>query len=111
MVPAHPQWAPKVPVCDIFVFSVDSDLPPAPPLIPASLSKPLELGRMTYRVVEKRLDWTGALHLCESLNGTLASVKNPHEQAYLTLLINNLHRPAWIALYNYGVSWLTFTAI
>lgn len=66
---------------------------------------------MTYRVVEKRLDWTGALHLCESLNGTLASVKNPHEQAYLTLLINSLHRPAWIALYNYGVSSLIFTAI
>lgn len=71
----------------------------------------MELGQMTYRVVEKRLDWTGALHLCESLNGTLASVKNPLEQAYLTLLINSLHRPAWIALYNYGVSSLIFTAI
>lgn len=58
---------------------------------------------MTYRVVEKRLDWTGALHVCESLNGTLASVKDPFQQAYLTLLINSLHRPAWISLYNYGV--------
>lgn len=66
---------------------------------------------MTYRVVEKRLDWIGALHLCESLNGTLASVKNPYEQAHLTLLINSLRRPAWIALHNYGVSPLTFTII
>ena len=64
---------------------------------------------MTYRVVEKRLDWTGALHLCESLNGTLASVKNPYQQAYLTLLINSLRRPAWIALYNYGVSLITYS--
>uniref|UniRef100_A0A665USI8 Mannose receptor, C type 2 n=1 Tax=Echeneis naucrates TaxID=173247 RepID=A0A665USI8_ECHNA len=64
--------------------------------------KPVELGGVTYRVVEKRLDWTGALHLCESLNGTLATVKDPYQQAYLTLLINSLRRPAWIALYNYG---------
>lgn len=61
---------------------------------------------MTYRVVEKRLDWIGALHLCESLNGTLAMLKDPYQQAYLTLLINRLHRPAWIGLYNYGVSLL-----
>lgn len=82
----------------------DSGIPPAPPLLPASLSKPVELGGVTYRVVEKQLDWTGALHLCESLNGTLATVKTPFEQAYLTLLINSLRRPAWISLYNYGVS-------
>ncbi|KAM4531180.1 C-type mannose receptor 2 [Odontesthes bonariensis] len=80
----------------------DKGLPPAPALIPASLSKPVELGGVTYRVVKKRLDWTGALHLCESLNGTLATVKDPYEQAYFTLLINSLHQPAWIALYNYG---------
>lgn len=65
---------------------------------------------MTYRVVEKQLDWTGALHLCESLNGTLATVKTPFEQAYLTLLINSLRRPAWISLYNYGVSRPDFSA-
>ncbi|KAK7940090.1 hypothetical protein WMY93_003416 [Mugilogobius chulae] len=59
-------------------------------------------GGLSYRVVEKKLDWTGALHLCESLNGTLATIKTPYEQAYLTLLINNLRRPAWIGLYNYG---------
>lgn len=111
LIVTRPHWAIKGQTCDISVFSVDSDLPPAPPLIPASLSKPVELGRMTYRVVEKRLDWTGALHLCESLNGTLARVKNPHEQAYLTLLINSLRRPAWIALYSYGVSSLTFPII
>ncbi|KAJ4932054.1 hypothetical protein JOQ06_010487, partial [Pogonophryne albipinna] len=80
----------------------DSGLPPAPVLIPASLSTPVELGGVTYRVVEKRLDWIGALHLCESLNGTLAMLKDPYQQAYLTLLINRLHRPAWIGLYNYG---------
>lgn len=67
----------------------------------------MELGGVTYRVVEKRLDWTGALHLCESLNGTLATVKDPYQQAYLTLLINSLRRPAWVALYNFGVSLLT----
>lgn len=86
------------------VFISVQGLPPAPALIPASLSTPVELGGMTYRVVEKLLDWTGALHLCESLNGTLAIVKDPYQQAYLTLLINSLRRPAWIALYNYGVS-------
>uniref|UniRef100_A0A671WE13 Mannose receptor C-type 2 n=1 Tax=Sparus aurata TaxID=8175 RepID=A0A671WE13_SPAAU len=77
-------------------------LPPAPALIPVSLSKPVELGGVTYRVVEKRLDWTGALHICESLNGTLATVKDPYQQGYLTLLINSLRRPAWIGLYGYG---------
>lgn len=87
-----------------FVVGLDQSLPPAPALIPASLSKPFELGGATYRVVEKRLDWTGALHLCESLNGTLATVEDPYQQAYLTLLMNSLRRPAWIALYNYGVS-------
>lgn len=80
----------------------DSSLPPAPALIPATLSKPVELGGVTYRVVEKSLDWTGALHLCESLNGTLATVTDPYQQAYLTLLMNSLRRPAWIALYNFG---------
>lgn len=79
----------------------DPGLPAAPALIPATLSKPVELGGVTYRVVEKRLDWTGALLLCESFNGTLASVNDPYQQAYLTLLMNSLHRPAWIALYNY----------
>ncbi|XP_037544541.1 C-type mannose receptor 2 [Nematolebias whitei] len=81
---------------------LDQSLPPAPALIPASLSKPVELGGVTYRVVKKRLDWTGALYLCESLNGTLATVTDPFQQAYLSLLINSLHQPAWIALYNYG---------
>ncbi|MEQ2181877.1 hypothetical protein GOODEAATRI_016134 [Goodea atripinnis] len=81
----------------------DRGLPPAPILIPASLSKPVELGGVTYRVVQKRLDWTGALYLCESLNGTLAVVKDPYQQAYLMLLINSLRQPAWISLYNYGV--------
>uniref|UniRef100_A0A3Q0RNG7 Mannose receptor C-type 2 n=1 Tax=Amphilophus citrinellus TaxID=61819 RepID=A0A3Q0RNG7_AMPCI len=80
----------------------DQSFSPAPDLIPASLSKPVELGGVMYRVVEKRLDWTGALHLCESLNGTLARVKDPFQQGYLTLLINSLRRPAWIGLYNYG---------
>ncbi|KAG7505964.1 hypothetical protein JOB18_044116 [Solea senegalensis] len=80
----------------------DQDLPPAPALIPASLATPVELGGVTYRVVEKRLDWTGALHVCNSLNGTLARVKDPFQQAYLTLLINSLRRPAWISLYNFG---------
>lgn len=88
----------------------DTQYPPAPPLIPTSLSTPVDLGGVTYRVVEKRLDWTGALHLCESLNGSLASVRNPFDQADLTLLINSLHRPAWISLYNYGVSSTLFAA-
>lgn len=80
----------------------DQGLPPAPPLIPASLREPVELGGVTYRIVDQRLDWTGALHVCESFNGTLATVRDPYQQGYLTLLINSLHRPAWIALYNYG---------
>ena len=77
---------------------------PAPALLPASLSGPVALGGVTYRVVEKSLDWTDALHVCESLNGTLATVTDPYQQAYLTLLINSLRLPAWIALYNSGVS-------
>ncbi|XP_029997567.1 C-type mannose receptor 2 [Sphaeramia orbicularis] len=80
----------------------DPGLPPAPALIPASLSKPVELGGVTYRVVQKNLDWTGALHVCESLNGTLATVKDAYQQGYLTLLMNSLRQPAWIGLYNYG---------
>lgn len=100
----------KTKVFDFFVPS-ESGLPAAPALIPASLSKPVELGGVTYRVVEKRLDWTGALHLCESLNGTLATAKDPYQQAYLTLLINSLRRPAWIGIYNYGVSPLTYSLI
>lgn len=91
------------------MVSSDSGIPPAPALIPTSLSKPVELGGVTYRVVEKRLDWTGALHLCESLNGTLAMVRDPYQQAYLTLLINSLRRPAWIGIYNYGVSLLIYS--
>lgn len=104
----HPSWCPMFSLFllqhDHDVIQPDSEYPPAPPLTPTSLSKPVELGGVTYRVVEKRLDWTGALHLCESLNGSLASVRTPFEQAHLTLLINSLHRPAWISLYNYGVS-------
>ncbi|KAK0132742.1 C-type mannose receptor 2 [Merluccius polli] len=80
----------------------DPALPQAPPLIPTSLSGPMVLGRSTYRVVQKRLDWTGALHLCESLNGTLATVGDAYQQAYLTLMMNSLRHPAWIGLYNYG---------
>lgn len=64
----------------------------------------MELGGVKYRVVKKSLDWTGSLHICESLNGTLATVKDPFQQAYLTLLMNSLRQPAWIGLYNYGVS-------
>ncbi|KAL0992746.1 hypothetical protein UPYG_G00097860 [Umbra pygmaea] len=96
----------------------DPSLPPAPVLLPPSLSGPLELAGVSYRVVKKRLDWTGALHVCESLNGTLASVRDPYQQAYLTLLMTSLRLPAWIALYSSGgrsVSWLgeerlTYTA-
>ncbi|XP_061837872.2 C-type mannose receptor 2 isoform X1 [Nerophis lumbriciformis] len=87
----------------------DPGLPAAPDLIPSPLTKRLDLGGITYQLVEKRLDWAGALHLCNSLNGTLATPKDPVQQAYLTLLINSLRRPAWIALYNYGgrrFSWL-----
>uniref|UniRef100_A0A6Q2XTF3 Mannose receptor, C type 2 n=1 Tax=Esox lucius TaxID=8010 RepID=A0A6Q2XTF3_ESOLU len=96
----------------------DPTLPPRPALLPPTLTGPVDLGGVTYRVVKKRLDWTGALHVCESLNGTLASVRDPYQQAYLTLLMNSLRLPAWIALYNYGgrsFSWLgeeelTYTA-
>uniref|UniRef100_A0A8K9WRK9 Mannose receptor C-type 2 n=1 Tax=Oncorhynchus mykiss TaxID=8022 RepID=A0A8K9WRK9_ONCMY len=87
----------------------DPALPPGAALLPSSLSGALDLGGVSYRIVRKRLDWMGALHVCESLNGTLASVRDPYQQAYLTLLMNSLHLPAWIGLYNYGgrhFSWL-----
>ncbi|KAM6957627.1 C-type mannose receptor 2 [Aplochiton taeniatus] len=96
----------------------DSTLPPAPTLLPHTLSGPVELGGVTYRMVKQRLDWTGSLHVCESLNGTLATVRDPYQQAYLTLLANKLHLSAWIALYSLGgrsFTWLdgeevTYTA-
>ncbi|KAM9393770.1 C-type mannose receptor 2 [Pholidichthys leucotaenia] len=86
----------------------DPGLPPAPILIPPSLSRPVELGGVTYRVVEKRLDWFDALHLCGSLNGTLAVVSDPYRQGHLTLLINGLHKPAWTGLYSYGGQMFTW---
>uniref|UniRef100_A0A3Q3EI28 Mannose receptor, C-type 2 n=1 Tax=Labrus bergylta TaxID=56723 RepID=A0A3Q3EI28_9LABR len=49
----------------------DSALPPAPPFIPASLSKPVELGGVTYRVVEKRL--TGRALSCGGLPGSISN--------------------------------------
>ena len=48
--------------------------------------------------------------MCESLNGTLASVRDPYQQAYLTLLMSSLRQSAWIALYNNGVREASFRA-
>uniref|UniRef100_A0AAY4B801 Mannose receptor, C type 2 n=1 Tax=Denticeps clupeoides TaxID=299321 RepID=A0AAY4B801_9TELE len=86
--------------------------------LPPSLSGPLEFEGMSYRLLQKRLDWEGALQVCESLNGTLAVIRDPRQQAYLTLLLHTLRKPAWIGLQNdmgrifswLGMEELTYTA-
>ncbi|XP_076853301.1 C-type mannose receptor 2 [Brachyhypopomus gauderio] len=76
-------------------------LPSVDPLPPV-LAGPLEFLGVRYRVLQKRLDWESALQVCESLNGSLAAVRHPQQHAYLTLLLNTLRKPAWIALHNDG---------
>uniref|UniRef100_A0A4W4EYK5 Mannose receptor, C type 2 n=1 Tax=Electrophorus electricus TaxID=8005 RepID=A0A4W4EYK5_ELEEL len=76
-------------------------LPDMDPLPPA-LEGPLEFQGVQYRVIQKRLNWEAALQVCESVNGSLAVVRQPQQHAYLTLLINSLRKPAWIALHNDG---------
>ncbi|XP_064170944.1 C-type mannose receptor 2-like [Anguilla rostrata] len=82
--------------------SKDQALPPSVDAFPPSASGPLEFGGVTYRVLSRPLDWTGAVHVCDSLNATLASVQDPFQQAYLTLLLSTLRWPAWIGLYGNG---------
>ncbi|KAJ8414330.1 hypothetical protein AAFF_G00052000 [Aldrovandia affinis] len=86
----------------------DPALPVGEDALPPSEPK-LQFGGVSYRVLKKRLDWMGALHVCESLNTTLATVQNPFQQAYLTLLLSAQRNPAWIGLYydgGPGYTWL-----
>ncbi|KAG7492263.1 hypothetical protein MATL_G00012690 [Megalops atlanticus] len=79
--------------------SRDPAVPAGPDALAPSMVNP-QFGGVSYRVLTKRLDWVGALHVCESLNATLASVQNPFQQAYLTMLLSVRRSPAWIGLYN-----------
>ncbi|KAL0198085.1 hypothetical protein M9458_006625, partial [Cirrhinus mrigala] len=77
-------------------------LPPAVDPLPPLLGTPLEFGGVQYRILQKSLDWHGALGLCESVNGSLAAVRDPRQHAYLILLLSTLRKPAWIGLHNDG---------
>lgn len=79
---------------------IDPGLPPGKDALPPVLSGSLQFNGVQYKVLQKPLDWHAALQVCESFNGTLASVRDPRQHAYLTLLPS----PAWIALHNEGVS-------
>ncbi|XP_035262568.1 C-type mannose receptor 2-like isoform X2 [Anguilla anguilla] len=88
--------------------SKDSALPAGQDALPPS-AQDLQFGRVSYRLLKKRLDWTGALHVCRSLNATLATVQDPFQQAYLTLLMSSQRSHAWIGLYSdrgRSYSWL-----
>ncbi|RXN12787.1 C-type mannose receptor 2-like protein [Labeo rohita] len=94
-----------------FICMKDKDpaFPPAVDPLPPLLGIPLEFGGVQYRLLQRPLDWSGALGLCESVNGTLAAVRDPRQHAYLTLLLSTLRKPAWIGLHNDGArsyTWL-----
>lgn len=82
----------------------DPGFPPSKDPLPPVLDGPLQFNGVQYRVLQKRLGWHAALQVCESVNGTLAAVRDPRQHAYLTLLLNAVRKPAWIALHNDGVS-------
>uniref|UniRef100_A0A8C9TTG1 Mannose receptor C-type 2 n=1 Tax=Scleropages formosus TaxID=113540 RepID=A0A8C9TTG1_SCLFO len=81
----------------------DPAVPAGPDTLPPSLLGPLQFAGVSYRVLNKRLDWTGALHVCDSVGATLATVQDPYQAAYLTLVLSALRGPAWIGLYSSGV--------
>ncbi|XP_039595978.1 C-type mannose receptor 2 isoform X1 [Polypterus senegalus] len=88
----------------------DVSLPsPATTCCPPDLASPLRFQNQTYWVIQKPLSWEEAVLLCESRNGTLASVRDPYQQAYLSQLVNVLDVQLWVALYSEGAqsfSWL-----
>lgn len=93
-------WSTKISCAHVFP---DPAFPPAVDPLPPLLGIPLEFGGVQYRLLQRPLDWSGALGLCESVNGTLAAVRDPRQHAYLTLLLSTLRKPAWIGLHNDGV--------
>ncbi|KAJ8284375.1 hypothetical protein COCON_G00032250 [Conger conger] len=82
--------------------SKDPALPAGQDTLPPSVQD-LQFGGVQYRLLKKRLDWAGALHVCRSLGATLATVQNPFQQAYLTLLLSTQRTHAWIGLFSDGV--------
>ncbi|XP_062841105.1 C-type mannose receptor 2 [Trichomycterus rosablanca] len=80
----------------------DPAIPPGVDLLPPALDRPFEFQGVQYQLLQARQDWEGALHVCESMNGTLATIREPRQHAYLTLLLDALRKPAWIGLRNDG---------
>ncbi|XP_066554682.1 C-type mannose receptor 2 [Amia ocellicauda] len=78
--------------------SLQSQVNPFPP----SLTGPLQYRNISYRILQKPLDWEGAVHLCDTLNASLTSIQDPYQQAYLTQILSALNVPTWIGLYNDG---------
>ncbi|MBN3312067.1 MRC2 protein, partial [Atractosteus spatula] len=75
---------------------------PSVDTFPSAFSGAHEFLNISYRIPKKPLDWEGAVHLCDAMNATLASVQDPYQQAYLTQVLSDLNQPAWIGLYNTG---------
>lgn len=101
-------WTTKISCAHVFP---DPALPPGVDPLPPLLNGPLEFDGVQYRILQKPLDWYTAVQVCESVNGTLAGVRDPRQHAYLTLLLSTLRKPAWIGLHNDGVryrAWLVY---
>ncbi|XP_072560794.1 C-type mannose receptor 2 [Paramormyrops kingsleyae] len=79
----------------------DPTLPASPDSLP-DLTAPLQFRDQSYQILNQRYDWAGALHTCNSRNASLATIYDPYQAAYLTMIMGILERPAWIGLYNNG---------
>ncbi|XP_023658454.2 secretory phospholipase A2 receptor [Paramormyrops kingsleyae] len=64
------------------------------------LPDPIEYENRSYRVVRGNLSWYEALNRCLERETQLASITDPHHQAFLTVLVNKLALPHWIGLYS-----------
>src|SRR4029434_7450874 len=51
-------------VCVCVFTRSDPAIPAGVDALPPSLSGPLEFEGVSYRLLQKRLDWEGALHVC-----------------------------------------------
>ncbi|XP_035216998.1 macrophage mannose receptor 1-like isoform X2 [Stegodyphus dumicola] len=50
--------------------------------------------------VKDRVNWTTAMNICSNLNGSLASIRNKRDQAFLAFLLQGLKTDAWIGLHD-----------
>lgn len=62
----------------------------------------------SYHIIHGNMSWYAAQKSCVERGAALASVTNPFQQAYLSVLINRLGTPHWIGLYSTDVWGLPF---